>query len=37
MGFIALSDFSGSFDDVRDVDELETCRVEHDKEFRGST
>jgi hypothetical protein len=34
MGFVALFKLSGFFDDTRNVDELETCKVEHDRELR---
>jgi hypothetical protein len=37
MGFVALFKLSGFFDDAKDVDELETCKVEHDKELRIPT
>jgi hypothetical protein len=33
MGFVALFKLSGFFDDARDVDELEICKVEHDREL----
>jgi hypothetical protein len=31
MGFVALFKLSRFFDDAKDVDELETSRVEHDQ------
>ena len=32
MGFVALFKLLGFFDNTKDVDELETCKVEHEKE-----
>jgi hypothetical protein len=37
MGFVALFKLSGIFDDAKDVNELETSRIEHDKGLRSST